>query len=145
MISKFFKINDLDVMDVLKLSFKKVYYIGEDLMASKTRYNPNQVAPNKPEKVSMVSLFALVYKTCATFLEKKRTPDKFYPYMEDFIQKRLKNNLHKSVFRYTMERFKKMDFEKVKRECREIPGKIAEKDDDAYNLILQYEINHLTY
>lgn len=99
----------------------------------------------KQDPVSLVSLFVLVHRTCASFLEEKTTSEEFFPCMERFIKNKLRSPLHRSIFTFTLDRFKKMSFEVVKQECEEIPRRIAEKDPATYRLLVGYEINHLTY
>lgn len=105
----------------------------------------DETETTKKDTVSLVSLFVLIHRTCASFLEKKTTPEDFYACMDGFVKHKLHNSLHKSMFTFTLARFKKMSFEKVKQECLEIPQKIAEKDHATYRLLVGYEISHMTH
>lgn len=115
-------------------------------MAFKVKKRENEPHTSyKQDSVSLVSLFVLVHRTCASFLEKEENPEEFYAYIDGFIKNKLKNPIHKSIFTFTVDRFKKMDFDKVKQECTEIPKRVAEKDQATYRLLVGYDINYMTH
>ncbi len=114
-------------------------------MALKVERKDENHRSYKQDPVSLVSLFVLVHRTCASFLEKKTTSEEFFSCMDGFVNNKLRSHLHRSIFTFTLERFKKMSFEDVKQECLEIPRRIAERDSATYRLLVGYEISHLTY
>jgi hypothetical protein len=112
-------------------------------LASKTKNSGLERVQEEMDTVSLLTLFVLVHRTCDDFIHEDTDSDDFYHRIDTFIKNKLKSPTHKAIFTFIVNKFKKMNFELVKKECREIPKKIAEEDPDTYKVLVQYEISHI--
>lgn len=88
-------------------------------------------------------MYALIYRSCGSFIEESPTREEFFLSLDRFIDSELDNEEARACFQFVRRRLRKLSYEQIAYECEKIPKILAQADESTYNALVEFDIDRI--